>query len=199
MHEWSTLLEVGASVSCGLIFVPLFGQDSPLIFSRRALHRLIKGDRLLSLWCMHFSLWFSSPVTHGAAKHPGCVIAYSPNPFIMDINLLRCISLWFPSVSTGLEHRGRWKEASCKVRHDPWKWQGFSKDGAMALPRLYPGPGWEWCVGGRCGYKHSAWWGIAWKLLSSTGKCVDFWGKEKCFPQRASCVSVTKSHWWLRK
>lgn len=199
MHEWCALLGVGAGVSCGLTLVPLFGQESSLIFSRHTLYRLIKGPWLLSLWCMHFLLWFSSPVTHGAVKHPCYMIAYSPHPFTMGINLLSCISLWFPSVSTGLEHRRRWKEASCKVRHDPWKWQGFSKGGAVASPRLYPGTGWKWCVRGRYGYKHSAWWEITWKLSSSTGKYVDLGGKEMCFPQTATCVGVTESLWWLRK
>lgn len=135
MREWCALLGVSAAVSYGLTLVPLLGQESPLIFSRHTLYRLIKGPWLLSLWCMHFSLWFSAPVAHGAAKHPDCVIAYSPHHFTMDINLLCCIPLWFPSVSTGLEHRGRSKEVLCKVRHEPWKWQGLSKDGAVATPR----------------------------------------------------------------
>lgn len=48
---------------------------------------------------MYFSLWFSSPVTHVAAKHPGCTTAYSLHPFRMDINLFSHILLQFPSVS----------------------------------------------------------------------------------------------------
>lgn len=99
-------------VSCGLNLVPLFGQNS-LWFLPGILYRVIKGPWLLSLWCMWFSLWFSCLVT----QHPVCMMAYSPHPFMRDINLLSCTSSWFPSARSGLEHRGRWKEASCKSRH----------------------------------------------------------------------------------
>lgn len=104
------------------------GTKFPLIFPRHTLYRVIKGPWLLSLWCTCFSLWFSSLVT----QRP-----YSPRPFMRDINLLSCSSFWFPSASSGLEHRGRWKEAPCKGRHNPWRQQEFSKE--KAAPRQFLG------------------------------------------------------------
>lgn len=142
---WCALLGLVTGVSCALTLVPLLGQNSLWFFPRPTLYRVIKGPWLLSLWCMCFSLWFSCLVT----QHPVCTMAYSPYSFMRDINLLSCTSFWFPSASSGLEHRGRWKEAKCKARHNPWKQQGFSKD--EAAPRQFPGRDWKWHVRGRYG------------------------------------------------
>lgn len=145
-HELcSVMCSAGACYWCELWpdLCATVGTKFPLIFPRHTLYRVIKGPWLLSLWCTCFSLWFSSLVT----QHP-----YSPHPFMRDINLLSCSSFWFPSASSGLEHRGRWKEAPCKGRHNPWRQQEFSKDEAAS--RQFPGTDWKWCVRGRCGCVH---------------------------------------------